>query len=114
MRPFLALLLLLVPATATPHGDVAQRVLLDNARMTVTEYSFPPGFKGEAHTAVADELAYVAEGEFTVLTLDANRRIVKTVVKAGEVDYAARGTLHSSHNVSDRPARVIVVLLKER
>jgi len=108
----LALLLLLVPSTTTPHGGVAERVLLDNARMTVTEYAFPPGFKGEIHAAVADELAYVIDGEFTVLMLGPDRKVVKRVLRAGEVDYAEKGTLHSSHNVSDRPARVVVVLLK--
>jgi quercetin dioxygenase-like cupin family protein len=106
------LLLLLVPATAGPHGAVPERLLLDNARMTVTEYTFPPGFKGEIHAAVADELAYVVDGEFTVLMLGPDRKVVKRVLRVGEVDYAEKGTLHSSHNVSDRPARVVVVLLK--
>ena len=110
----LLLLIVLVPATTTPHGGVGERVLLDNARMTVTELTFPPGFAGEPHAAVANELAYVVEGEFTVLTLGPDRKVVKRVLRAGDVDYADKGTLHSSHNVGDRPARVVVVLLKDR
>jgi quercetin dioxygenase-like cupin family protein len=110
----LLLLALLVPASASPHGGVGERVLLDNARMTVTEYSFPPGFAGEPHAAVANELAYVVDGELTVLMIGPDRKIVKRVLGTGDVDYAEKGTLHSSHNVSDRPARVVVVLLKDR
>ena len=108
------LALVLAPATTTPHDAVGERVLLDNGRMTVTEYTFPPGFAGEPHAAVANELAYVVEGEFTVLTLGPDRKVVKRVLRAGDVDYADKGTLHSSHNVGDRPARVVVVLLKDR
>ena len=115
MRAVLVLLLLLlVPSTAGPHGGVTERVLLDNARLTVTEYEFPAGFKGEPHAAVAHELAYVIDGEFTVLMLGPDRKVVRRVLRAGDVDYAEKGTLHSSHNVGDRPARVVVVLLKDR
>jgi hypothetical protein len=32
----------------------------------------------------------------------------------GEIDYAAKGTVHTSLNESRKPARVLVVLLKER
>src|SRR5947207_717051 len=92
------LLALLVPAAATPHEGVGERVLLDNARVTVTEYTFPPGFKGEPHGAVAHELAYVVDGELTVLMLGPDRKIARRVLAPGDVDYAEKGTLHSSHN----------------
>jgi quercetin dioxygenase-like cupin family protein len=61
---------------------------LDNERVAVYEYVFPAGFRGEEHAAVADEFAYVLEGEFTVMT-------------------RGRGK-----NESKRPARVLVVLLQ--
>jgi len=34
------------------------------------------------------------------------------VVKPGEVEYAAKGTIHQSLNETGKPARVLVVLLK--
>ncbi len=91
-------------------SDVAERVLLDNDRVTLMEYTFPAGFKGDEHAAIADEFAYVLDGEFSVVT----KGLGKRVLRKGELEYAAKGTLHYSLNESKRPARVLVVLLKER
>ncbi|OLB98305.1 MAG: hypothetical protein AUH30_08110 [Candidatus Rokubacteria bacterium 13_1_40CM_68_15] len=74
------------------------------------EFIFPPGFRGDEHAAVADEFAYVLEGEFAVVTKGQGKR----VLRSGEVEYARKGTLHYSLNESPRPARVLVVLLKDR
>ena len=90
--------------------EAGEKRLLDNARVTVYEFTFPPGFRGEEHAAVADEFAYVLDGEFAVVTKGQGRRIVRK----GEIEYASKGTVHNSANESRRPARVLVVLLKER
>jgi len=90
--------------------DVTERALLDNARVTVVEYVFPAGFRGEEHTAIADEFAYVLDGEFGVVT----KGVGKRVVRRGEIEYASKGTVHYSLNDTKKPARVLVVLLKER
>ena len=89
---------------------VGEKVLLDNDRVMVFEFVFPPGFRGDEHAAVANEFAYVLDGEFAVLTEGRGRR----VVKRGEIEYAAKGTVHQSLNEGKTPARVLVVLLKER
>ena len=89
---------------------MGERTLLDNDRLLIVEYVFPPGFRGDEHAAVADEFAYVLEGEFTVLTRGRGRQ----VVRRGEIEYAGKGTIHQSLNETKRPARVLVVLLKER
>jgi quercetin dioxygenase-like cupin family protein len=99
----------LVPA-AGRTDDVAEKVLLDNERVAVYEYVFPAGFRGDEHAAVADEFAYVVDGEFTVVT----RGRGKQVVRRGEVEYASKGTIHTSLNEGRKPARVLVVLLKGR
>lgn len=95
---------------AVASTDVVERGVLDNARVTVAEYTFPAGFRGEEHAAIADEFAYVLDGEFAVVTKGQGKR----VVRQGEIEYAARGTIHYSLNETRRPARVLVVLLKER
>jgi quercetin dioxygenase-like cupin family protein len=105
----LIVLFLLAPSSATTQ-DVGEKKLLDNDRVAVYEFVFPPGFKGEEHAAVADEFAYVLDGEFTVVTKGRG----KQVVRRGEIEYAARQTIHYSLNESKKPARVLVVLLKER
>jgi quercetin dioxygenase-like cupin family protein len=94
---------------ARAGSDVAERALLDNDRVTVMEYTFPAGFKGDEHAAIADEFAYVLDGELGVVTKGQGKR----VLRKGELEYAAKGTMHYSLNESKRPARVLVVLLKE-
>jgi quercetin dioxygenase-like cupin family protein len=105
----LLLCLLLVPASATTQ-DVGEKKVLDNDRVAVYEFVFPPGFKGEQHAAVADEFAYVLDGEFTVVTQGKG----KQVFRRGEIEYAAKRTVHYSLNEGKKSARVLVVLLKER
>ena len=92
---------------AAANGD---KTLLDNEHVLVMEYVFPPGFKGEEHEAPVNEFAYVLDGEFAVVTKGKG----KAVVKKGQIEYAPKGTVHYSLNETKRPARVLVVMLKER
>lgn len=110
----LVLLAVLVPGAGRDGGDVlaheTDKTLLDNDQVLVMEYVFPAGFKGEEHEAPVNEFAYVLDGEFAVVTKGKG----KTVVKKGGLEYAPKGTIHYSVNETRRPARVLVVLLKER
>lgn len=110
----LGIALLVSGAGRVPLGlaaaSVGEKVLLDNDRVMLIELVFPPGFKGEEHAAVADEFAYVLDGTFAVVT----RGKGKQVLRAGEVEYASKGTVHYSLNETARPCRVLVVLLKDR
>jgi len=110
LRVLLAVVVLgvVMPAT-TPTQEVGEKLLLDNKVVTIIQYTFPPGFRGEEHAAIANEFAYVLEGEFTVVTQGRGKRIVKK----GEVEYADKGTVHFSLNESKAPAVVVVVVLKE-
>ncbi len=117
MNAFVWILALVAVVLAAAHlvaadGEapkVGETRLLDNDQVTVFEFVFPPGFHGDEHAAVANEFAYVLDGEFTVLTQGRGKR----VVKRGEIEYAAKGTIHRSLNEGKMPARVLVVLLKE-
>jgi quercetin dioxygenase-like cupin family protein len=104
---------LLAPATAryqAAAADVPEKKLLDNAQVLVMEYVFPAGFKGDEHEVPVNEFAYVLDGEFSVVTKGKG----KSVVKKGQIEYAPKGAIHYSLNETRRPARVLVVLLKER
>ncbi|HEV8144715.1 MAG TPA: cupin domain-containing protein [Methylomirabilota bacterium] len=90
--------------------DVAEKTILDNQQVLVMEYVFPAGFKGHEHEAPVNEFAYILDGEFSVVT----KGVGKTVVKKGQIEFAPKGTIHYSLNESRRPARVLVVFLKER
>jgi quercetin dioxygenase-like cupin family protein len=105
----LALFFLLTPAEG-PTAQVEERTLVDNERVMVMEFVFPPGFRGEEHEAPVDEFAYVIDGEFAVVTKGKGRQRVR----AGDVEWASRGVVHYSVNESKKPARVLVVLLKEK
>jgi len=98
------------PGVGGGQGYVEEKKLLDNERVALYEFVFPPGFKGDEHEAPVDEFAYVLEGEFGVVTKGMGKR----VVKRGEVEWAPKGVVHHSVNESKKPARVLVVLLKER
>ena len=99
-----------VPVGVAGAHEVSEKTLLDNERVMMIELVFPAGFKGEEHSAVADEFAYVLEGEFAVVTKGQGKR----VLGKGEVEYASKGTVHYSLNEGKKPARVLVVLLKDR
>ena len=106
----IALAFLLVAPASGPGAQVEERRLIDNEKVMVVEFVFPPGFRGEEHEAPVDEFAYVIEGEFAVVTKGQGTR----VVRRGEIEWAPRGVVHYSVNETRKPARVLVVLLKGR
>ena len=104
------LLVILAPGYSRGHGDVTERRVLDNERVVVVEYVFPAGFRGEEHVAPVDEFAFVLDGEFKVVTKGKGTQRVRP----GEIEWAPKGSIHYSMNDTQKPARVLVVLLKER
>ena len=101
---------MLAPGLSVGQGHVEEKKLLDNEQVSIYEFVFPPGFKGDEHEAPVNEFAYVLDGEFGVVTKGKGKR----VVRRGEVEWAPKGVTHYSVNESKKPARVLVVLLKER
>jgi quercetin dioxygenase-like cupin family protein len=65
----------------------------------------PPGVGNEFHRHSGDQWTAVQEGEVT-LTIKGQPPLV---LKAGEGNYVARGTIHRQQNLSDKPARYIVL-----
>ena len=101
---------MVAPGNGVGQGQVEEKRLLDNERVEIMEFVFPPGFKGDEHEAPVNEFAYVLDGEFGVVTKGKGKR----VVHRGEVEWAPKGVIHYSVNESKKPARILVVLLKER
>ena len=101
---------MVAPGLGAGQGHVEEKKLLDNEQVTIYEFVFPAGFKGDEHEAPVNEFAYVLDGEFGVVTKGKGKR----VVRRGEVEWAPKGVIHYSVNESKKPARVLVVLLKER
>jgi quercetin dioxygenase-like cupin family protein len=101
---------MVAPGLGAGNGHVEEKKLLDNEQVTIYEFVFSAGFKGDEHEAPVNEFAYVLDGEFGVVTKGKGKR----VVRRGEVEWAPKGVIHYSVNESKKPARVLVVLLKER
>src|SRR5215470_1259218 len=90
------------PGPGSGQGQVEEKRLLNNDRVEVFEFVFPPGFRGDEHEAPVNEFAYVIDGEFAVVTKGRGKR----VVHRGEIEWASRGDAHYSLNESNNPARV--------
>jgi quercetin dioxygenase-like cupin family protein len=67
--------------------------------------SVPPGAGNEFHRHYGDQWTAVQEGEVT-FTIKGQPPLV---LKAGDSNYVARGTVHRQQNLSDKPARYIVI-----
>jgi quercetin dioxygenase-like cupin family protein len=65
----------------------------------------PPGAGNEFHRHPGDQWTAVQEGEVT-LTIKGQPPVV---LKAGEGNYVPRGVVHRQQNLSDRPARYVVI-----
>jgi quercetin dioxygenase-like cupin family protein len=70
----------------------------------------PPGAGNEFHRHSGDQWTAVQEGEVT-LTVKGQPPVV---LKAGEANYVARGTIHRQQNLSDKPARYVVLNIFDR
>jgi quercetin dioxygenase-like cupin family protein len=65
----------------------------------------PPGAGNEFHRHYGDQWTAVQDGEIT-FTIKGQPPVV---LKAGDSNYVARGTVHRQQNLSDKPARYVVV-----
>lgn len=73
----------------------------------LTEFFFDPGDGIGPHVHDSDaEVYYLLEGE---LTLTENGQ--ETVLRPGDASYAHSGVSHSIENRSDRPARMLALIL---
>jgi quercetin dioxygenase-like cupin family protein len=70
----------------------------------------PPGAGNEFHRHPGDQWTAVQEGEVT-FTIKGQPPFV---LKAGEGNYVARGTIHRQQNLSDKAARYIVINILDK
>ena len=70
----------------------------------------PPGAGNEFHRHYGDQWTAVQEGEVT-FTVKGQPPVV---LKAGDSNYVARGTVHRQQNLSDKPARYVVINILDK
>jgi quercetin dioxygenase-like cupin family protein len=70
----------------------------------------PPGAGNEFHRHFGDQWTAVQEGEVT-FTIKGQPPVV---LKAGDSNYVGRGIVHRQQNLSDKPARYIVINILDK
>jgi quercetin dioxygenase-like cupin family protein len=70
----------------------------------------PPGAGNEFHRHPGDQWTAVQEGEVT-FTIKGQPPVV---LKAGDSNYVPRGIIHRQQNLSDKPARYVVINLLDK
>jgi quercetin dioxygenase-like cupin family protein len=91
-------------SAAPPGPRVLLRAEQSDGQVSVIETSPAPGVGPPLHSHDFDESFYVIEGELTFQVRDELHR-----VGAGELAFAPRGVPHTFANLSDAPARQLIV-----
>jgi len=91
-------------------AEVGTKLVFENERIRVWEFTLQPGETIEAHKHVNDYFFYPIEGG----TLDVTRvsGVTRVTLKAGEVYYRKGGDTHAATNVDDHRYHEILVELK--
>jgi quercetin dioxygenase-like cupin family protein len=74
-------------------------------QVEMVSITVPPGAGNEFHRHPGDQWTAVQEGEIT-FTIKGQPPVV---LKAGDSNYVHRGIIHRQQNLSDKPARYIVM-----
>jgi quercetin dioxygenase-like cupin family protein len=78
----------------------------DPTRVVRLQYELmPPGSGNEFHVHPGDQWSAVQEGEVT-FTIKGEPPVV---LKTGDSNYVPRGIVHRQQNLSDKPARYVVI-----
>ena len=91
-------------------ADVGTKLIFENERVRVWEFTLQPGQAIDAHKHELDYFFYPIEGG----TLEVTRASGSTriTLKAGEVYFRKGGDTHAAANVDDHPYHEILVELK--
>jgi quercetin dioxygenase-like cupin family protein len=91
-------------------AEVGTRLVFENERVKVWEFTLQPGETIEAHKHDHDYFFYPIEGG----TLEVTRvsGVTRAMLKTGEVYYRKGGDTHAAKNVDDHRYHEILVELK--
>lgn len=98
-------------------GDVATRLLFENARVRIWEMDLAPGARSDTHRHDVDYVLVQIEGDRIAAvpepdTAGAYRDYVEAEVVPGKARYIARGGIETAVNVGTRRYREILIELK--
>ena len=79
-------------------------------QVELVSITVPPGADNGFHRHAGDQWTAVQEGEVT-FTIKGQPPVV---LKAGQSNYVARGVIHRQQNLSDKPARYLVLNILDK
>lgn len=92
----------------TPHGNIQERLVLDNDSVRVAFLTFPPGSSSGLHLNTEPEIGIVVEGEITLITRKGKERL-----RAGSVAWLEPISAHDARNEGKRTAKLWALNLKK-
>ena len=102
-----AFLAVVLSPGAAPAQLPAGQVILDNPSVRVTIFTLPPSVGTGRHQGIEAELGIVIEGDVTV-----ESPLGRTMLRPGTAYWVPGLTPHDARNDSQRPARMLEILLK--
>ncbi|KAJ4246087.1 hypothetical protein NW762_013832 [Fusarium torreyae] len=94
------------PAELVDNNPVGTDPVIYTPGSLIRVVDFPPNSSGHNHRTASLDYGIVFEGELEMVLADGS----KTVVHAGDI-VVQQATLHQWNNLTDKPARLIFVLL---
>lgn len=91
-------------------ADVGSKLIFENERIRVWEFTLQPGETIDAHKHEHDYFFYPLEGG----TLEVTRAsgVVRATLEVGQVYYRSAGDTHAAKNVDDHRYHEVLVELK--
>jgi len=91
-------------------ADVGSKLIFENERIRVWEFTLQPGETIDAHKHEYDYFFYPIEGGTLEVTRDSG--VVRATLEAGKVYYRSGGDTHAATNVDDHRYHEVLVELK--
>lgn len=93
-------------------SDVGTKMIFENDRVKVWEFTLAPGQTIEAHTHDCDYFFYPLEGG--MLEVSRSSGVTQATLETGKVYYRDKGDTHSARNIGEQRYHEILVEIKDR
>jgi quercetin dioxygenase-like cupin family protein len=93
-------------------GEVGTKLVFENDRVKVWEFTLSPGESIEAHTHQLDYFFYPVEGA-TLEVTRASGRVDRVTLEAGGVYWRPKGDTHAARNLGPGRYHEVLVELKD-
>jgi len=92
-------------------ADVGNKLIFENERVKVWEFTLEPGETTPTHTHHHDYFFYPIEGGTLEVSRDSG--VTQATLEVGEVYYRSKGDTHAARNIDDHRYHEVLVELKD-